>query len=1021
MRLPPQLILLLLLWREVSLLRAEPVPAADSFWANCRVTRWTAENGLPQNNIKALLQTKDGYIWIGTLYGLARFDGFRFKIYDHSNTPEMVHDSINDLAEDTKDGSLWIGTGNGLLRYRKHQFERYGSDLGHIGSVGNLKAGSNGGVWFTPHAGALAYVRQGKPRIWELGVDLQHNEIHGICERGPTEVLVGMALELKRLNPLTGEISTIPVSVPSFSANRLWEADNHSIWLGTPGGAWRGDGQNWEPVPGLSELPDWIRRSRSGAVFAQTTRDGGSSMFRLVDGKFRRWPSWPIPEGVAVSAILEDSEGNLWAGSDTALYKIARLPLKVYSRAQGLPSSDILAVAQAPDHTLWIATGAGVTGMAGGKFLNYPLPEGIYVSRPVSVLAADSRNRLWAQIGFEALWRFENGFWDRIPSPGLDLIKMGGVKALSEDPAGRMWVGFGNGVFTVEGGVWTRQAPGTALAAADVRFIHHDKGGAHWFGTYGQGLFRLKDGAVTAYRTPLDDYNNRAWCIHEDASGVFWVGSQNGLNRFEPPRSGLPEGRFFTFTTREGLRENVVNNIQEDDSGFLWLTGLRGIYRIPRRELDEVAAGRETEPRCTAFGEADGMLSSECNGGENQPAGCKDYLGRLWFPTVNGLVLVDPAVLRQAESPPPVVLESVIADGVVVFGDDRKPGIEPASHAPPVFGAGRARVLEFRYAANSFTDPGRVRFKYRLEGYDGGWRRDDQNRRVAFYNNLRPGPYTFRVIACDNHGRWNHEGARFSFRIAPHFWQTWYFYALCAAGLFGLAAAVHANRLHWQRRLLKLEQQRALANERTRIARDLHDDLGTALTGLALELDVIRRDGSALGPVSQRLAQTAGRTRDLAERMREVVWTVNPSCDTVSSLAGFLEQQASQFLKSDGLSGRFDFPEDIPPLPMDAETRHELALSVREALTNVVRHARASEVVVRLEIRDGNLVITVADNGAGFLLGERLQPNHGLENMRGRLARIGGVFECASTPGRGTCLSFVIPLRQTPGSPPPKP
>jgi len=287
---------------------------------------------------------------------------------------------------------------------------------------------------------------------------------------------------------------------------------------------------------------------------------------------------------------------------------------------------------------------------------------------------------------------------------------------------------------------------------------------------------------------------------------------------------------------------------------------------------------------------------------------------------------------------------------------------------------------------------------------------------VAFYTSLRPGRYTFYVSACNNHGVWNEQGDEFAFYVAPHFWQTWLFYVLSAGGAIGLAVAVQAFRLRWQRRLLKLEEQHALANERTRIARDLHDDLGTALTGLALELDVIRRDAHSESPVPARLAETARRTRDLAERMREVVWTVNPRCDTVLSLASFLEEQAAQFLRADRIHGRFEFPEDIPPLPVNAEARHELALGVREALTNVVRHANATEVVVSLAIEEQTLVVRVADNGRGFRLDEVPEHDHGLANLRARLERIGGGYECLSAPGAGTTVIFRVPLRRrTPG------
>ena len=668
------------------------------------------------------------------------------------------------------------------------------------------------------------------------------------------------------------------------------------------------------------------------------------------------------------------------------------------------------------------------------------------------------------------------------------------------------------------------------LSHPDVRVIHQDRRGDMWFGTYGGGLNRLSKGQVTSFKTALGEYNNRAWWIHEDTDGVFWVGTRDGLNRFVPPgvvpRASSPppaptpnlnpnpnpnlnpphpdpDGplRFFTFTKRHGLYENTVNNIQEDDFGYLWLSGQQGIYRVARQDLNDVAAGRQARVQVLPFGEGDGMLNSECNGGVNQPSGCKDREGRIWFPTVRGVAMVDPRAVRRNEVPPPVVIEQVVADGEIVFGDGCAVGagtkprrstldalsesrpLTPALSHPmgegaerrgldvaattlpagaeglpspvgrervsrdcgtgegersdfpgpsgkseatlhsslstlhsslPSLPAGRGRVVEIRYTANSFAAPKAMRFKYRLEGHDRDWRFDDDNARVAFYTNLRPGAYTFCVTGCNNHGVWSEQPALFALSIAPHFWQTWLFYLLTGAACIGLAAAIQAYRLHWQRRLLKVEHQHALADERARIARDLHDDLGTALTGLALQLDVLRRETREGAARADRLAEAAARIRALAERMRQVVWAVNPRCDTVSSLASFLEQQAGQFMKADGLRCRLEFPDDIPPLPLDGETRYELALGVREALANAIRHAHASELVLGLSVQADHLVVRVADNGRGFRVAEGMGQGRGLTNMQERLEKIGGQCDCQSAPGAGTTIALRVPLRAAP-------
>lgn len=648
---------------------------------------------------------------------------------------------------------------------------------------------------------------------------------------------------------------------------------------------------------------------------------------------------------------------------------------------------------------------------------------------------------------------YEHGAWR---PPGPQSLGESWVRTLYEDPRGRNWGGFDRGVARIDDDGSVREPP-QPPCPADVRVIHQDRRGDLWFGTFGGGLICLHEGRLTRYMTPLGEYNNRAWCIHEDADGVFWIATRNGLNRFVPPgpaearppksegrsaptpSTGILQpaidnsnGRFFTFTTQHGLHENFINNIQEDGAGRLWFSGQQGIYCVARQELNAVAAGRQARAQVLAFGETDGLPNSQCNGGFNQHGGCQDDAGRIWFPTVRGVAMIDPRVTPRNEVPPPVVVERVKADAEVVYGDGAPAGsLKPAGHnpkpatnvkleprgpqtaplaAPLHLAAGRARVLELHYTANSFAAPNRVRFKYRLEGYDRTWHADDENRRVTFYTSLPPGTYSFLVAACNNHGVWSTTPAGLSFTLAPHFWQTWLFRVLAGTALVGTVAAVQAYRLRWQRRVLRAEQRQALADERTRIARDLHDDLGTALTGTALKLDLLRRETAGGPRLGTHLAESAALIRGLAERMREVVWAVNPRCDTVSSLAGFLEQQAGHFLKTDGLRCRFEFPEDIPALPLDGDTRYQLALGVRKALSNAVRHAAASEIALTLSIGIDRLTIRVADNGRGFRVEECVQPGHGLANVAARLEKLGGRFECRSAPGEGTIIALEVPI-----------
>jgi signal transduction histidine kinase/ligand-binding sensor domain-containing protein len=1034
-------------------IQPEAAPVAYS------VTRYTAEQGLPHNRVRALLQTRNGYLWVGTLAGLARFDGLRFKVFDMNNTPEMSSDAINALAEDRQDGSLWINTGQELLRYHHHRFERFDEQHGFPHPFGELWPARQGGLWYSPRQGRLVLLQNRTVRSWQLRDERAlGNRLMQVQEDEGGSLLVLMYVGLFGFEPTTGALTRLgPPPQTDRSFRHFFSQTNGTIRLAAREGLWQRTGSEWEliePTPSSQDqCPERIYPTGDGALWIRWSDAGPPRLARFRAGRSEFVDLSSLPD-YPMTQFLQDREGHLWIGTESGLCQLRPKAVQVYAREHGLRNDYVRAVTEGPDGTIWLGTAQGLSGIREGQVTNLPPFEPPASWGRAEGLLADRRGRVWYGAQLNTVAAFERGAW---VSPASLSLGESWVRTLYEDGFGRIWAGFDQGVAWLNEAGAVQEFP-HALSHPDVRVIHQDRRGDLWFGTYGGGLNRLHDGRITVFATALGEYNNRAWCIHEDADGVFWVGSRDGLNRFVPP--GIDEirtphsalrkapsrlasaatnenaGRFFTFTTQHGLHENVVNNVQEDDFGNVWLSGLRGIYRVSRRELNAVAAGREAQARVLAFGEADGMLNSQCNGGVNQPSGCKDRAGRIWFPTARGVAVIDPRTIRPNDVPPPVVIEQIAADQQVIFGDGSGPGIlvpdsagsparslgraegsrpnseekPPARRLPP----GRARVVEIHYTGNSFAAPNRMRFKYQLEGHDRDWRYDDDNRRVAFYTNLRPGAYTFRIIACNNHGAWSPTPAESSFALAPYFWQTWLFYVFAGAAVIGLAAAVQAYRLRWQHRLLKLEHQRALADERTRIARDLHDDLGTALTGLALQVEVLRRaapDGPAL---ADRLAESAAGIRALAERMREVVWAVNPRCDTVLSLASFLEQQAGQFLKADGLRCRLDFPEDIPPLPLSGETRHQLALGVREALANAVRHAAASEIVLSLRVEAGQLIVRVADNGRGFCVTECRAYGRGLANLHARLEKVGGQCQCHSAPGAGTTVELRVPFK--PGS-----
>jgi signal transduction histidine kinase len=566
-----------------------------------------------------------------------------------------------------------------------------------------------------------------------------------------------------------------------------------------------------------------------------------------------------------------------------------------------------------------------------------------------------------------------------------------------------------------------------------IRAVHVARDGSLWLGSYDRGLRHLREGKLTTYDSRHQLASNSAWAIHEDPNGVIWVGTEHGLARIE-------HGKVTLFNRNHGLGESIVNQVLEDDVGDLWLSGLRGIYRVRRECLDDIAAGRTNFCHVVTVGESDGMESAETNG-ENQPAGCKTRDGLLWFPTIKGVVVIDPKGFRDNSRVPPVIIEQMRVDNEMLIrhgmpareapdGRGATPAAGNALNESPRFrlAPGRARVLEVHYTATSLTAPERVRFKYRLEGHDPDWQ-DAGNRRVAIYTNLRPGDYRFQVIACNNHGYWNDIGAGFSFSLAPHFYQTWPFWLGCALAVVLVAAAIQASRLRTQRQFLRLQQQAELGRVRARIAEDMHEDIGASLSQIAILSEVARRDLRDSRRAEPNVERISGIARRLVDSLSELVWATNPLNDTLDNMVAYFREYAANYFEPTAMECRLDFPADLPALPVPAETRRALFLGFKEALHNVVKHSGARIVEVGLRLSPmavgvtglgsrgsaGDIHLFVHDDGRGLpprKEGEARRFGNGLRNMRRRLEAVGGATKFQSGPGQGTRVAFHVPLRK---------
>lgn len=989
--------------------------SAASSQPRYRMDSWTTKEGLPQNSVLTLAQTQDGYLWIGTLFGLARFDGIRFVTFNEKNTPAFQSHTINSLCVD-KDGTLWAGTADGLIRRKDGEFRRFGEEDGlPDGKILQVKASPKGGVWIRCSTGGLQIA------LWRDGQCQAARDFRTLTGKTRDLSLSGHDRQwVVTSEGIRGwEYDDVPANdshafVGVEGAYSVLEDAAGILWIGTEGGVEKHDGASSEffafPNTFAREPGEFLTLDSKGMLWAST---GRGVLRRQENG----WAAFRPPEtlsGDACSPVLEDREGNFWFGSrKTGLHRIRLGRLKALSTSDGLVNESVWSICESREGGLWVGTGKGVSYWNQGKFVNYGYEEGL--PRGWVTTVCELRNGdVWAGMrtgtagdsdNAPFLARIVRDRFESISPPALAGLHR--VWTIHQESSGIIWIGTGEGLIRYEEDSLQQFSTGEELSHEDVRVILEGQEGELWIGTNGGGLIHYWSGQFRHYTTEDGLSNNNVWAIHQGAGGALWIGTEYGLNRFK-------NGEFTSYFMEQGLFDDLVNQILEDDFGNLWISCNRGIYRVRKKELDAFADGVADLVHSIAYGEADGMLSSETNG-ECQPAGCRTRNGQLVFPTARGFVVIDPEELIGRSDPPPVVIEKLAANGEPAESswmassgraDERKPELQLSS--------GAADMVEIRYTANSLVEPRDVRFRYRLLGAHENWI-EAGTRRVAYFFNLKPGHYRFEVIACDHNGIWNMTGASLAYVITPRFHETAWFFWLTAVVVVALAALIHFFRLRHRMRVAGLERQAALDSERSRIAQDMHDEMGATLAQISLLCERSAKGRTEAGTQQQSLERIKNRSRELARSMDGLVWAMNPKHDTLESLIAYMTQYASNYLKSAGITCRLRLPppKSVPPCHLASETRHNLLLACKEALTNIVKHAQPTEASVECSIQSFDLVITISDNGRGLLAAESHSGfRHGLEGMESRIEQIGGQFDLRQRDQGGTEVRFQLDLRR---------
>lgn len=978
---------------------------------NYSTERFTAEHGLPQAEIRQIAQSADGYLWLGTATGPVRFDGEQFTQYDRRNTPTMPDDNVTAMATD-RTGRIWFGTLKGLLRWDRSQMTSViiEADVS-TPVITALVASGDGGMWAaTP--GAIIRLSPGSLHSFARPPILGNATIGTLIELPNGHLLVGNTGGWSELNPGNGSYATpFGEVVPGPSTRTLvFPTDGKGqAWAVTPEGVKYHHNGTWElklAFPGeFADEPFGIFPDPTGGVIVWLRRWGvyrwenEQTGFVRLDSTNPGWLRRPV-------SLLRDAENNLWVAGSDGLVRLHQRCASLWGSAQKLPSNSCWSAKLGADGKLWVGTQIGLFLLDQNGVLSRP--TGPLQTNAIRLVLPMRNGRVWVATP-------DRLFWSDAPetSAAWQPFALNGRRAqvLSEGNDGSLWLGSDSGVIKLAGDppVPVHFSNEERLATIDVTAIHEDGSGAVWFGSHGAGVFRLHKAAVERFAGPEKFGDDHIGCIHEDSKGGLWFGTGRGI-------TGYLAGRWHSFSRDQGLDDQLVQGIYEDAANNFWLAGSRSIRRVARMDLEAVAAKKSSQVRVHHLGALDGLEESDFSA----PGGTFDRQGQLWLPTEQGLLQIDPRLVQESHKPLAIVIkeasfngrsfdEGEVARFCTAEADERAATKDTQRMKIP---RKEGHNVQLRFGAITFQQPNKVRFRYRLGGHEDAWR-EVGDKREAAYSDLPPGSYDFEVQAANAQGLWNLHGRIFRFSLVAPFYETrWFFVAFF---LVLMAVGFALARRHFLGKEQRLRGDRfALESERGRIARDLHDDLGANLTGLAMQAEIA---GTQItGPGAEELRRFAVTTRGLAQRLREVIWAVDPESDTLESLVSFLGQQTDELLGPTHLRYRFETTPNLPAVKLRAGTRHQLAMSAREALNNVLKFAQAKNVKVTLEVIDGILALSVRDDGVGLPAGPATASGrpviggNGLKNMGVRIRELGGTFRVSNQPEGGTLVRLEVPL-----------
>jgi len=944
-------------------------------------TIWTQERGLPQDTIRAITQTNDGYLWLGTDEGLARFDGYEFTVFNKTNG-DLPDNSITALAA-ANDGGLWIGTSNGLTEYREGRFRTLTVKQGlPDAAITALLADREGALWVVAGVYLCRY-QNGRFTTFKPDTGIPVSSARALCEDAKHDLWVaGFSRVVRRTGGKFVTIMQAEVLDGMVVLTMMADRDG-GIWIGGNRGIIRRSANGEIRKFGMRDgLPDTAVRAlwtdRDGNIWA----GGNNGMARLEGERFATSGRDP-EDSDGVRCLFEDREGDLWIGANGGLSRWRNDIFTVYGKPEGLPSDAPNAVFQDRGGKVWVGfNDLGLMLFSGSESRRYTTREGLPDNEVFRIreglnggLLVSTRNGVASMVA---------GKFQTFHPP--DELGRTAVLDAIEDAQGALWLATPGGLSVVRGKQFRNVVAGGPTLIDFMVTLCEGRDGELWAGSYGKGLWRVKGDERRQYTTSDGLSSDQIRSLYQDAQGTVWIGTYGGgLN-------ALRDGRFVHYTERDGLPSDNIGKVF-DDGESLWLSTTRGICRIARSQLAEFSAGKRSRLAPINYGVDDGLRSAQCAPAyPTAGGGIRTADGRLWFTTGRGLAVLDPDARKLTALSPMAHLAQMTADGGAV-------DLSRAARLAP--GTDR---LQIRYTGIHLSAPERVQYFYKLDGLDTDWVAAG-GRRVIDFNSLRHGHYRFNMRAELPGGPGSQQS--FDFEVLPHFWETAWFRTFCLGALVAGAWAVYQLRLRQIRSRFGL-----VLDERARLAREIHDTLAQGFVGISSQLDA----GAMCMPQDTTQARSY---LEMARRMarhslteaRRSVMDLRASALDEQDLAAAIESGMRLWTAGSGVEVEVEVLGPGAKLPEEME-QHLLRIA-QEAVTNALKHAGASRIAVKLHREARQLHLRISDNGRGFdqqdVFSSRAG-HFGVIGMRERAERLGGELRLASNPGEGTEVEVTVPL-----------